>query len=105
RTLRPRDVTVAGNLFVPNDGPLLKGVEGTAFRWQGNVAWGAAASATPHEGIRIGDPKLTRATDGLLRPSADGAVRSITVENLPSIRTDIDGQARDGRFDAGCDQI
>jgi poly(beta-D-mannuronate) lyase len=105
RSLRPEDITIANNLFsVPDGGALLKGKEGAGFRWAGNIAW-PASRAPEHEGIRRVDPRLERAEDGLWRPTTDSPVRGAAEGVLDAVKTDIDGQARGGRWDVGCDQI
>lgn len=107
RTLRPERITIANNVFAVREGPLLKGKEGEGFRWGGNVAAPTPRDAqSPHDGIRLADPKLSRAKDGLWRPAPDSAARGAAVEGIfPGVATDVDGQAREGRLDAGCDQI
>jgi len=104
RTLRPENITIANNLFsLPDRELLLKGTEGEGFRWLGNLA---SASATPeHKGIRRAAVRLERASDGLWRPMADSPVRGSAEGMFPAVKTDIDGQAREGRLDVGCDQI
>ena len=103
RTLRPENITVANNVFVvPENGVLLKGTEGEGFKWVGNVASGPARADL--KGIRVVDPKLERAKDGLWRPAADSPVRGAAEGDYPAAKTDIDGQARKGKWDAGSDQ-
>jgi poly(beta-D-mannuronate) lyase len=100
RTLRPENITIANNIFSLKQGAPLKGQEGAGFKWAGNFAAGPA----DHKGFRGGDPKLQRGRDGLWRPAADSPARSAAEGEFPSIRTDIEGQPRAGRLDAGCDQ-
>src|SRR5262249_50080043 len=104
RTLRPENITIANNLFSVRDGPLLKGTEGTGFKWMGNVS-APAPAITPKRGWRVIDPKLERAGDGLWRPGPDGPVRRAAEGDFSFLKTDIDGQARTGRYDVGCDQV
>ncbi len=104
RSLRPENITIANNLFsAPKNGMLLKGVEGNGFQWMGNLA--AAPAITDHKGIRMVDPKLERAKDGLWRPAADSPARGAAKGDFPAIKTDIDGQARKRRSDVGSDQV
>lgn len=104
RSLRPENITIANNVFVPAPGEmLLKGEEGERFTWLGNLAWNTAAIV--HRGIRRVDPKLERGKDGLSRPTAESPVRGAAEGEFPAVRADIDGQARTGRLDAGCDQV
>jgi poly(beta-D-mannuronate) lyase len=105
RVLRPEDITVANNVFsLPDDGVLLKGTEGERFTWMGNIA-SPAPSASEHAGIRRVDPRLKRAADGLRRPTADSPARGGAEGVFAAVKADIDGQARAGRLDSGCDQI
>jgi poly(beta-D-mannuronate) lyase len=107
RTLYPENITIANNLFsVPDDGTLLKGRESESFNWLGNLAMSAKSeSQTNHAGIEIVVAKLARATDGLWRPAASSPIRGAAQGDYSEIKGDIDGQARIGRVDVGCDQI
>jgi poly(beta-D-mannuronate) lyase len=103
RTLKPHAITVANNVFAVGDGGmLLKGEEGEAWKWMGNVA---SSSATTHSGIRIANAKFARGAGGLLRPGAVSSIRGAAEGEFPNITTDIDGQSRAGKLDIGCDQI
>lgn len=102
RTLRPENITIANNLLSPGEGgTLLKGTEGEGFKWLGNLS----AAPVDHKGIRTIDPKLERAKDGLLRPSADTPARAAAEGTFPDVKTDIDGQPRPAHADIGCDQF
>jgi poly(beta-D-mannuronate) lyase len=105
RTLLPQDITFANNLFVlPGDDKLLKGEQGEHYTWSGNIAWPAGAVGE-HAGIRLIDPKLARAKDGLMRPANDSPVRGAAESASVEVKTDVDGQAREGKLDVGCDQV
>jgi poly(beta-D-mannuronate) lyase len=105
RTLRPERITVANNVFsAPEGGTLLEGTVGEGFRWAGNIA-SASPRSPEHAGLRRIDPRLTRAMDGLLRPSADSPAKGAADATIATVGTDIDGQAREGRWDSGCDQL
>ena len=103
RTLRPENITIANNLFSVTDSLLLKGKEGTNFKWIGNLAT-APGPATNVAALRIIQPKLTRAEDGLWRPAANCPARQAAEGTFSAITDDIDGHPRTGRFDVGCDQ-
>jgi poly(beta-D-mannuronate) lyase len=104
RTLRPERITIANNVFsVPGGGLLFTGKEGEGFVWAGNVAWGASASPA-HPGVQRLDPRLARAGDGLSRPATDSPVRGAAAV-VVAVKTDVDGQIRDGKSDAGCDEL
>jgi poly(beta-D-mannuronate) lyase len=107
RRLVPRDNTVANNVFLLKDSPLLSGTEGEGYRWAGNVAFAPAATeAVKHEGIRWIDPALQRGKDGLLRPTKSGPlIGAAATLNLTKVLNDIDGQPRGERTDVGCDQV
>ena len=105
RTLRPQRITLAGNLFMPSDGTLLRGTQGEGFTWVDNVAWWVdAAKAQLPEGVRAIDPKLARASDGLLRPGSDSPLRA-AARRLHLVESDVDGQSRPGPTFAGCDEF
>jgi poly(beta-D-mannuronate) lyase len=103
RTLRPKNITVANNLFAPSGGPFLKGL-GEGFKWLGNLG-APVAGASDSPLVRIIEPNLQRAGDGLLRPAPNSLVQNAAQGSFPGVATDIDGQRRMGRRDVGCDQI
>lgn len=103
RILRPENVTIANNVFaVQGDGALFTGTEGKDFKWMGNNANVAPAGA---KGIRVVDPKLERAKDGLWRPTAGSPLRGAAEGVFPQNKIDMDGQPRTGKLDVGSDQI
>ena len=103
RTLRPENITVANNLFSPGrDGGLFRGTEGAGWRWVGNVA---AVAGMEHAGLRVADPKLTRAPDGLLRPAPDSPVRGAAERITAPVSIDMDGHDRSSPADSGSDQL
>lgn len=106
RTLRPENITVANNLLSPSDGPLLKGVEGSGFKWMGNLAMTPGGKpAINHAGIVITNASLVRSAHGLWRPAKDSPVRGAAEGRFGSVKTDMDGQARPERCDVGADQF
>jgi poly(beta-D-mannuronate) lyase len=105
RSLRPEHITIANNVFSVREGEaLLKGNEGEGFEWTGNVA-SPLPGAPEHSGIRRVELRLERSADGLWRPAADSPVWGAAEGRFPMVATDIDGQARTGRWDPGCDQL
>src|SRR5205085_451321 len=64
-----------------------------------------ASPMKEHPGIAQIDPRLERASDGLLRPASDSPVKGAAQGNFYAVAKDIDGQERKGWFDVGCDQI
>jgi poly(beta-D-mannuronate) lyase len=103
RTLLPENITIANNFFAVKDSMLLKGNEGSGFQWIGNLAAGPAGTTNMAK-LRIVEPGLVRAADGLWRPATNCPVRQAAEGEFPVVTTDIDGQRRKGRFDVGCDQ-
>jgi poly(beta-D-mannuronate) lyase len=100
RTLVPENITVANNVFAAREGDLLKGSEGARWRWLGNVA-----TTGEHTGVRVLDPHLARAKDGIWRPVADGPLSGAAEGDLATVTKDIDGQPRPEKRDVGCDQV
>jgi hypothetical protein len=99
RTLRPEGIVIAHNVFsLPEQAVLAKGTEGAGFRWSGNF------SNRADEHARKVDLMLTRDRYGVWRPSPGSPLQS-AAEPFPGITTDLDGQPRTGRFDAGADEI
>ena len=102
RTLKPKAISVANNVFVVGEGgALLQGDEGEEWEWMGNIATNTTR-ALP--GIRLADAGLERARDGLFRPGPQSAVRQSAAGDFPNVTTDIDGQPRAGSKDVGCDE-
>ncbi|RKG72257.1 polysaccharide lyase 6 family protein, partial [Corallococcus terminator] len=108
RPIPARDLRVENNLLVGEQGTLVdfeRAPEG--FTATGNILWGAGSPGDmPSAGYVRVDPKLVRAADGLLRPSAGspvvGAARAST--GGLTLTTDMDGQVRAGALDVGADQ-
>lgn len=104
-TLPPADCVIANNLLVGSTSPLVtQTVEPQNMRWEGNVAFGAELAIPPGDGVRVVDPKLERAADGLLRPAQGSATIAAAKGEYPTVREDIDGQPRELAKDVGCDQ-
>ena len=106
RTLRPENITIANNLLVgPKSAKIIDGEAGAGFQWMGNIA-SAETKNAPAQGLRIvADLQLTRAKNGIMRPTADSAVKGAAQGDGTAVKTDIDGQARAPKADVGCDQI
>jgi poly(beta-D-mannuronate) lyase len=106
RTLRPENITISNNVFSISEGALLKGKEGgSGFKWMGNIASSASSAGIERAGIKFVEAKLERGADGLWRAAKDSAARGAAEGSFPSVKTDIDGQQRQGRADSGCDQL
>ena len=107
RTLRPRNITIANNLFVPRDGvaTLFKGKEGDDYRWYGNIVAGPRHDAFLRAGIRFTECQLRTGVDGVARPAEDSSARGAAEGVIADVRADIDGQPRELPTDVGCDQV
>jgi poly(beta-D-mannuronate) lyase len=99
RTLRPENITIAGNLFIlpkeTQNSQLIKGTEGKGFQWKDNFAAGAAVPAG--DGIQtaaLTDALGARGKDGLWRrnrnsiPGTVGAPAT-TTSRRPLTRSDV----------------
>lgn len=103
--LPPQGGAIANNIFAGSHGPLLRVVTAPAgMRWEGNLLHGAAAGVPELNGIRLADPQLVKAADGLFRPAPSSPALRAAEGDYPWVEEDIDGQLRRGRKDAGCDQ-
>ncbi|MEK7952469.1 alginate lyase family protein [Luteolibacter soli] len=99
RTLRPESIVIANNVFsLPQQAELTRGTQGAGFHWTGNF------TNRVDEHARKVDLMLTRDSCEVGRPSPGSPLQSVA-DPFPGITTDLDGQPRIGRFDAGCDQI
>jgi poly(beta-D-mannuronate) lyase len=115
RTLRPRDVVVANNVFAapaaaaPSTRPaataFIAGTEGEDFTWAGNIAHGAEIGSAGAGGTRIVDPRVKQGPDGVWRPADTSPVRGAAEPVVRGVTTDVDGQPRPASgADAGCDE-
>jgi poly(beta-D-mannuronate) lyase len=104
RTLLPENITIANNFLCPKDSLATEGREGNGFKWIGNLATVRVATNTSAR-MRLVDAKLVRDKDGLLRQAPDSPARGAAEGKFPAVEIDIDGQARIGTFDVGCDQL
>jgi poly(beta-D-mannuronate) lyase len=109
RPIPARDLRVENNLLVGAQGTLVdfeRAPEG--FTATGNMLWGAASPGDiPSNGYVRADPRLVRAADGLLRPSAGSPVVGAARPSTSGLKltTDMDGQVRAGALDVGADQV
>jgi poly(beta-D-mannuronate) lyase len=104
--LPPEDCVFANNIIAGGKAPLIKvDTRPKNMIWRGNIAYGAPLGMEPAAGIRLSDPRLVQAADGLLRPAQDSVVRGAAEGDYPFVIDDIDGQARRAKKDIGCDQF
>jgi hypothetical protein len=101
----PADIEIACNLVTGRSGKLFVDHGAEAVRWTGNIGWpaGQAAIGIETPGIRKVDPALVQ-HDGWLRLSSGSPARD-TGPKRDGLENDIDGQPRDDRPDAGCDEV
>jgi poly(beta-D-mannuronate) lyase len=105
RSLPPLDCVIANNLVQGTSAPLITLTDVPAnMTWQGNIFYGASLGMTQSQGITIVNPQMLLSTDGLWRPAASSPAVDASVGSFPSVLTDMDGQARTGRFDVGADE-
>ena len=108
RPIPARDLRIENNLLVGEQGTLVdfeRAPEG--FTATGNMLWGAASPGDmPSSGYVRMDPRLVRAKDGLMRPSAGSPVVGAARPSSSGLdlTTDMDGQVRAGARDVGADQ-
>ncbi|MEO0587463.1 MAG: polysaccharide lyase 6 family protein [Planctomycetota bacterium] len=105
RTLRPRDVQVAGNLVVSSHDTLVIGTQGENWTWADNIAHLSSTGGTTHPGFSAIDPRLVQDDDNLWRPAAGSPVIDAATHGITDIETDIDGQPRTGTPDIGADEV
>ena len=103
RTLRPENIIIANNILSVSEGALLKGTESASYKWLGNIA--GPVGAKERAGIRVGDLKLERGKDGLLRPTVTSLARGAAQGDFALVKTDMDGQSRKSPIDVGSDQV
>jgi poly(beta-D-mannuronate) lyase len=103
--LPPQGGAIANNIVASGDAPFPQVVTAPiGMRWEGNLLHGAAAGTPGLSGIRLADPELVRAGDGLFRPGPSSPALGAAEGDYPWVEEDIDGHRRRGRKDIGCDQ-
>jgi poly(beta-D-mannuronate) lyase len=104
-TAAPRDSAFANNIVVSSRGSLVRTMTlPSGLTSSGNLFFGAVSGLRDDPGVKIADPKLVLATDGLWRPAAGSPALAAATGEPAFVTTDIDGQLRAGRRDIGCDQ-
>ena len=106
RSLLPENLIIANNIMynTVSKVPLIKGEKNSTIQWAGNIGFGSSPGYDVEEGLSKVDPDMSRGSDSLFRPSPASAARGSAVGDYPSVKIDIDGQARGGKKDIGCDQ-
>ncbi len=104
-TLGPIDCTNANNIVRSSTGALIKILtQPTNFLWEGNIFSGATVGLT-NAGISTNNPLLSLSADGLWRPATNGPAIDAAAGSYALVTDDIDGQARVGLKDIGCDEF
>ncbi|MFB0516504.1 MAG: hypothetical protein ACETWG_07865 [Candidatus Neomarinimicrobiota bacterium] len=106
RTLPPLRPLFANNVVMSSSGNYLIAVEAMPQdpTWEGNVMYGSPLGIVPTSGIKLGDPELSLAEDGLWRLSWESILVDSAVGDYPLITTDMDGQSRGVTKDIGADE-
>lgn len=104
-TLPAIDTLIANNIVLSDKHPVVEAATDiSGIRWVGNLMHGRELGVPPQDGIRWQDPLLVKSADGIWRPAPESPSTGTAV-NIPQPPTiDIDGQSRQGRLHAGCDQ-
>jgi poly(beta-D-mannuronate) lyase len=104
-TLPPKDCTIANNLIVGREAPLVRyATQPDQLHWEANHFHGAELGIPDTPGLHSADPKLDRAEDGLMRPGKTSPVRGSAAATFVFVEDDIDGHLRGSQPDIGCDQ-
>jgi hypothetical protein len=104
RNVRPRDVTMANNLFWSTSETLIQGTEGANWTWAGNVAFGATVGKSG-SGVLNVNPLMVKDANGIWRPAANSPVVNGAASGAwTPPATDIDGQPRVAPLDIGADE-
>jgi hypothetical protein len=100
----PKDCVLANNIIIGSSGNLVDMVSGSTVRYEGNIAWGAAAGM-PSGGYRSVDPRLVRDNAGLNRLASGSPAIDSSVGTYSYVTSDFDPQPRSGRLDVGADEL
>jgi hypothetical protein len=104
-TLPPQDCLIANNIVTSRQAPLIhQFANPIRLTWEGNLMSGADLGIPTPSGVTVADPKLVLGEGGLMRPDSASPALGASVGDFPFVREDIDGQARSGKLDVGCDQ-
>jgi poly(beta-D-mannuronate) lyase len=108
RTLVPSNSLIGNNLFFARSnatGVSFVGQKGTQ-RFEGNISFGRHPGFDlADEQVRLVDPRLRRAEDGLMRPAPNSRAVAAAVGEYRMVARDIDGQRRSTMKDVGSDEI
>lgn len=103
----PADNAICCNIFsVRSGGPIVRTVVPPRnTTWRDNIAHGAVMGVSVEpDGMRVVDPLLCRAADGLLRPGPGSPAVDAASNGAFPVEKDMDGQIRATPFDIGADE-
>lgn len=106
--LKPENALIANNILVSAGGQVITEYAGQQIpvMFQNNIAWGGELGVRANDGLRVADPKLVKAADGLMRPGVDSPALGQAAPLAKPVTTDIDGQPRPATgIDIGADQM
>lgn len=109
RTLVPSNSQIGNNLFYARphttSGVSFVGQVGVQ-KFEGNISFGREPGFDlKEEEVRLVDPRLRRADDGLMRPAPSSRTVAGAVGDYRMVARDVDGQRRSTMKDVGCDEI
>nr|WP_244199572.1 polysaccharide lyase 6 family protein [Amycolatopsis thailandensis] len=96
---KPKDCVLANNILL-GTGTLVSMPGGSDVKYEGYIVWGGPAGM-PSSGYKAVDPQLAQD----FRLSAGSPAIDAGVGSYPFAGTDIDLQARSGKFDVGADEL
>ena len=103
----PENVTLANNIITSSSGKLVEVISGNVS-FSNNILYPvdfADVGDIPISGYTKVNPQLTNA-NGIFRPSATSpVVNFISPSEAFGVATDIDGQIRSGKYEAGADEL
>lgn len=103
-SLPPAGSVIANNIVVAETSPPVEAMsDASGIRWVGNLMSGPRWEHAG-DGIRWADVKLEKQKDGVWRPAAGSPAIDSAVKVDGSPQSDIHGQPRDAKPDAGCDE-
>jgi poly(beta-D-mannuronate) lyase len=104
-TLPPLDCIIANTVVSSSSGPLIRQTDVPInLLWEGDIVFGSTLGIAQPPGVRVLDPLLVTAPDGLKRPSGSSPAIDAAAGQYDSVLTDMDGQPRSAPKDAGADE-
>jgi poly(beta-D-mannuronate) lyase len=105
RVERPKNVTMANNLFWSTSETIVQGTEGATWTWAGNIIYGTTAGKTG-TGVSTANPVMLKDAAGVWRPAANSpAINGAAAAGAWTLPADdMDGQSRVAPLDIGADE-